>query len=365
MIRASTSTAFRWHVQTRIVPFIRPLTIARGQQDAAEIVHVSCERDGIVGWGEAAPQRFLGESTATVSWAVAELAGAVEDPWDWSSLHRARTELLGNQHPSAASAVEMAVLDWCARSVELPVWRLAGLDDSACPASSFTVGIGPVDEVIRQAADLVSAGWQALKVKLGGSNVRDEATVLRELSRAHPNVQLRVDANGGWSRSQAFAMLPTLADCGVTALEQPLALWDTTGLHALHTRSPVPIVLDESIRGVRDVIDNADRCTGVNIKISKVGGFLTALQCIRQARALGLSVMLGCMGETSLGLAPAVHLAPLADDVDLDGAFFLASDFGSGLHWLADVPCRPDGPGWGITVSTQTSDDVAALDDES
>jgi L-alanine-DL-glutamate epimerase-like enolase superfamily enzyme len=164
---------------------------------------------------------------------------------------------------------------------------------------------------------------------------------------ALPDVTLTVDANGGWSRWQAKQMLPVLADCGVSLVEQPLVAGDETGTAALAERSPVPIFLDESVTSTEDVRRFADCAHGVNIKVSKLGGPLESLQALRAARAHGLSTMIGCMGESSLGIAPAVHLSSLADHLDLFGPHALATDPAQGLSWNGPTVARPTAPGIG------------------
>jgi L-alanine-DL-glutamate epimerase-like enolase superfamily enzyme len=135
-----------------------------------------------------------------------------------------------------------------------------------------------------------------------------------------------VDANGAWAAREAVEKIEMLADYGVEFVEQPLSPADRDGYRFLHGRSVLPIVVDESCIDSRDIPGLVGLADGVNIKLSKCGGPREALRMIHTARSCGLLVMMGCMLESSLGIAPAAHLSPLLDYADLDGAALLRDD---------------------------------------
>ena len=173
-----------------------------------------------------------------------------------------------------------------------------------------------------------------------------ESAALREEA---PAARLCVGANAAWSRQHAQRMLEA-AD--VEFVEQPLAPDDLEGHAQLRRASRVPIVADESRHRVSDVVRLAGAFDALNLKLAKLGGPLQTLKALRTARALGPSVMLGRMIESSLGISAAVHLAGLADWVDLDGALLLAEDPFEGLSWQAGRAVRPTLPGWGVTAAS-------------
>jgi L-Ala-D/L-Glu epimerase len=86
------------------------------------------------------------------------------------------------------------------------------------------------------------------------------------------------------------------------------------------------VIADESCRTLADIPRLIGAFDGINIKLAKCGSLREAMRMVHCARAHGLSVMLGCMVESTLGIAAAVQLAPLVDYVDLDGAALLADD---------------------------------------
>jgi L-alanine-DL-glutamate epimerase-like enolase superfamily enzyme len=161
---------------------------------------------------------------------------------------------------------------------------------------------------------------------------------------------LRVDANAGWTAPQAIARLPLLEAMGVELVEQPVPPDDLEGLAAVHRASRLPIVADEACRTAADIPRLAGAVDGVNIKLAKCGSLREALRMVAVARAHRLSVMVGCMIETSLGITAAAHLTPLVDIVDLDGAALLARDPFLGASIEGGRVALPDGPGLGVTM---------------
>lgn len=338
-----------------------PFRISRSTKRRLRRVWVRLRHDGVEGWGEADPSGYYGEDADTTMDALEGLRPVVEQASDPEALLPLERELErraqgiagapGGQgasssaardggacvHPSrraphaaARAALTAALLDLWGKRLGRPLWRLWGLDRSETPVSSFTLGIDDPDVMAGKAR--AARGWPVLKVKLGVEPRREEAIMEAVRSEA-PDARIRVDANAGWTAERAVERVRWLADLGVEFVEQPLPAADLEGLRRVRAVSPIPVVVDESCVTAEDVIRLADRADGVNAKLAKCGGPLAALRLIHTARACGLRVMLGCMLETSLGIAPAAHLSPLADWADLDGA-----------HLLADDPFRGPGP---------------------
>ena len=323
----------------------QPFGIARWTHSVYPRTFVSFTQDGLTGRGEAAPNAFYGETRGTVEGVLPLLQEALTDPWDWEGLGKSLRARMPHDHPSVKCALEMAAVEWCAVTAGVPVWRLLGLSPAPLPESSYTVSLGELDRMRQDARDAVERGHNVLKVKLGTE--RDEA-ILTALREEVPDVTLRVDANAAWTRSRARRMLDVLDAARVELLEQPLAAGDLEGHAALRAVSKVPVVADESLHHVRDVVALAEAFDGVNLKLAKLGGPLQALQALRLARAHHMQVMMGCMIESSLGISAAAALAGLCDWADLDGALLLADDPFSGLVWQAGQLQQPSGLGWGV-----------------
>lgn len=333
------------HAETLELTTRQPFGIARWTHSVYPRTFVTLQRGEYVGRGEAAPNAYYGETRATVEAVLPELSTCLTDPWDWDGLNQRMAARFPHGHPSVRCALEMVALESCALEVGQPVWRLLGLSDTPSPESSYTISIAELDQMRAQVKEACAAGYRILKVKLGTE--RDVA-ILEALRAQAPDARLRVDANAAWSRSQAKRMLGVLDALNVELLEQPLVAEDLEGHAELRRISRLPLVADESLHDLSVLPRLAEAFDGVNLKLAKLGGPLQALKATRLARALGLSVMLGCMIESSLGISAAVHLAGLADWVDLDGALLLSNDPYQGLVWQAGQVQKPTVPGWGV-----------------
>jgi L-Ala-D/L-Glu epimerase len=324
--------------------------IAReGAPPARQSVWVRIEDgEGNEGWGEAPATPYYGETAETVAAVLPRLARALQGAAEGDTLalepiERAVEHSVGF-NPAARVAISAALHDLVGKRLGLPVWRLWGLDPATAPRSSFTIGIDRV-EVMRDKVR-EAAGYPILKVKVGTPG--DEA-VLRMIRDEAPDKTIRVDANTAWTAKQAIRALPMLQEYGVEFVEQPLPPADLEGMRQVRAASPLPIIADESCLVASDVAKLYGVVDGVNIKLAKCGSLREAVRIVHAARAFGMEVMLGCMIESTLGVAAAVQLAPLVDYVDLDGAALLANDPFSGPGLEADGSLRfNQGPGLGV-----------------
>jgi L-alanine-DL-glutamate epimerase-like enolase superfamily enzyme len=322
-----------------------PFVIARGGASGWRTVWVRLrDSEGVEGWGEAAPNRFYGETAETVAVALEVLRPLIEsfDPHDLEGAEQAMEKAL-RFNASARSAVSAALHDLVAKRLGVPLYRLWGLNPARAPRSSFTIGIAD-DETLRKRVE--EAGpYPILKVKLGTDRDRD---ILHVIRKAAPDKTLRVDANAAWTPRQAVRMAEILHDYDVEFLEQPLPAQDIEGLRFVRERSPIPVIADESCLTSKDVARLAGVVDGVNLKLAKCGGLREALKIITTARAHGMLVMAGCMIESSLGIGAAAHLASLLDFADLDGAALLSNDPFSGVSIDEGRIAVSDAPGIGV-----------------
>ena len=324
-----------------------PFTIARrAPRTETEVIHV---RIG-AGIGEAAPQPYYGETVETVEIALARYIEALADLDDDAPIEtvaeRMKTTLGG--HPSARAAIEAALWDRLGRRLNAPLWRLWGLDPANVPPTSYTIGLGTTEAMQKKARDATNVS--ILKVKLG---TPDDIGIVRAL-REVTDKPIRVDANTAWSPREAVERCEAFVELGVEFVEQPVKGHDLDGLRFVHERSPLPIIADESVRTSEDILRLAGCVDGINIKLAKCGGLLEAMTMIRLAHALGMRVMLGCMIESSIGIATMLQLAPLADDVDLDGNLLITNDPYEGPRLVDGVHVLTEAPGNGTRFRTGT-----------
>ena len=323
-----------------------PFKISRSVQESVERVWVRVEADGEEGWGEADPSPYYGETAGTVTAALERMRPVVEAAPAPEGIEVLERELKGaiGHNGSAHAAVSAALHDLAGKRAGLPLWKMWGLEPSEAPLSSFTIGLDD-PEVVR-AKVVEAAAYPILKVKLGTD--RDEEILSTICDAAAPDTVIRVDANAAWTAREAIERIAMLCDYGVEFVEQPLHPADREGYRFLHSRSALPVIVDESCVDSSDVPGLVGLADGINIKLAKCGGPREALRMIHSARACGLSVMMGCMLETSLGIAPAAHLASLLDYADLDGAALLAEDPFTGPGLDGPAIRVGDAPGLGV-----------------
>jgi L-Ala-D/L-Glu epimerase len=329
-------------LSTRIVTLelAETFVIARESQDTVELVEVEIRHDGVTGYGEAAPIDRYGEDVASASaWLTGAASLLGDDPWALDEIH-ARLPA-GEQ--AARGALDAALHDLCAKHAGIPLYRLFGLRLTG-PPTSWTVWLGDPDDMARR-AEAVAGRFLRLKLKLGGRDGLDVDRV--RAVRSVTDVPLQVDVNEYWSPEEAEDALPRLAELGVEYCEQPLPAGDPAG-PKLRASSPIPIYVDEDCHTLADVAACAERAHGINIKLAKSGGVREAVRMTAAARALGLGVMLGCMVESGLGIAPGAHIASLCDHVDLDGNLLLRKDPWPGVQLVDGVQVPADVPGLGV-----------------
>jgi L-alanine-DL-glutamate epimerase-like enolase superfamily enzyme len=309
-----------------------------------DVLFVRYTRDGVTGVGEGAPIIRYHEDARGEKQVVDGLRDllATADPMKFDKLN---AEILGRVegHWAAKAAIDIAVLDWVGKRLNLPIHRLFGLDPADTPLTTFSIGID-TPEITRQKtreADI----YPLLKVKVGLDT--DEATI--EAVRSVTKKTLRVDANEGWKdKDVALGKIKWLETQGVEFIEQPLPASMHDQIKWLRDQVTMPIIADEACLRPADIPRLADAYDGVNIKLDKAGGILQAYRMIQIARALGLKTMLGCMISSSVTVTAAAQLSPLVDFADLDCNLLVANDPYSGVKVKDGKLVLPDGPGLGV-----------------
>jgi L-alanine-DL-glutamate epimerase-like enolase superfamily enzyme len=324
------------------LPLRHAWTIARGTSTSKRNVLVELRSGAHVGLGEAAPNVRYGESAETVLEALRTLTPVLEkDARYFRELSEALQEAMpGNG--AAKAALDIALHDLAGKTLGVPLYRMFGINPARMPVTSFSIGIDEPETLARKVRE--AEPYPVLKVKLGAERVRE---VFGAVRAATPKV-IRVDANEAWRPEEALKHIEWMATQGVELVEQPLPAADVEGAKWLKARSPLPLVADEALIHASDVPRLAEGYHGVNLKLQKAGGIREALRIIEVARACGLKVMIGCMVETSVGIAAAAHLGPLADWLDLDGNLLLSEDPFRGHPVVEGRIQLGEGPGLGV-----------------
>jgi L-Ala-D/L-Glu epimerase len=306
-------------------PMKSPFESAKRRSTEAEnVLVIVALSDGTTGYGEASPASYVtGETAQTVLDAVSSAHGlAGRDPARVAAWASVLNESL-TEHPTARSAVEMAILDALTRSWGIPLWVYFGGAVQEV-RSDLTVPIAAPEQASAIAAEAAGMGYRSLKIKVGGPDREADLERVRAVSRAAPGAGIRLDANQGFGPDEALAFLRDCQSAGVPVelMEQPVPRDDWEGLAAVTRRSPVPVIADEAVVDAQAALRVAatGAAHGINIKVAKAG-LLGALQIVAIARAAGLKLMLGCMLESLLGIGASLHLAcgtGAFDYLDLD-----------------------------------------------
>jgi L-alanine-DL-glutamate epimerase-like enolase superfamily enzyme len=333
------------------LPLRDPFVIARAEHGAGRSITtlvVELEDDrfpGLTGLGEGYPDRYYGETPETMAAVMpilVQAAGVVEpSPAGVAKASEAISAAI-RFNGAAKCAIDTAVHDLVGKITGQPVHRLLGLDDRI-PPTDFTLGLDAPEVVAERARR--AAHFPALKIKVGGPA---DVETLRAV-RAVYDGPIRVDANTGWSPEAAAALLPALGTLGVELIEQPFPARRLDWLRDLQEITALPIVADESAVDLEDLDGLVGVVAGVNVKLAKCGGPGPAARMLARARELGFRTFLGCMEETSIGIAASAAVGSLAEWVDLDGCLLLDRDPFEGLELGADHRWQlGDSPGLGV-----------------
>ncbi len=324
-----------------------PFAISREARTEQRTLIVELSDGTHSGYGEATANKYYGTTVEGMMEQLEALRPAIEstqleDPEAfWQAMHAL---MPGNPFPLAA--LDEAANDLFARKKGLPLHRLWGLEAENLPLCNYTIGIAPVAEMI---AKMEEMPWPVYKIKLGTEHDLD---IVRQL-RAHTGSAFRVDANCAWTAEQTIALAPELQKLGVEFIEQPLPAEDEEGMREVFRHCKLPVIADESCREEGDV----ERCHGlfhgINIKLMKCGGLSPARRMIARARALGMKVMVGCMTESSVGIAAIGQLLPLLDYVDMDGALLIRNDPATGVCIDYGKVYLPNAAGTGAELAGQ------------
>jgi L-alanine-DL-glutamate epimerase-like enolase superfamily enzyme len=349
------------------VPLHTPFVTALRRTEHAETLLLRLtDADGVTGWGEA-PQvwQVTGDSLAG---ARACLEGPLREVLLGGrdlrgTLAAVQRAVVGNA--AARMAADVALHDLAARRAGVPLAThlatYAGLGPAAGDVrTDVTLSAAAADQLASGARARVEDGFTTLKVKVGADPDHDAARVRAVREAVGPDVALRLDANQGWDAHRAVGILGALSDVGIDMLEQPVGRRDVLGLAHVRARSGgVPVVADESVFDLDDLVDvlRHRAADGVVVKLAKCGGLTPALELVRVARLHGLTVTVGCMMESHLGIGAAaalVRATGLTDRVhDLDAGWWASiSPYVGGISYEGDRLVGPDAPGLGLSAVT-------------
>ena len=305
-------------------PIAGSFTISRGTKTEAHVVTVTLS-DGIhMGHGECVPYPRYEETVPQVMAALEAARARIE-----AGFTHGDVPALVSPH-AAQNALDCALWDLESKRAGKPVWSLAGLAEPKPAVTAFTLSLDTPEAMGKAAAE--SSHRPLLKLKLGREGDVERLKLIRQNA---PKSRLIVDANEGWTADNLAEMLGSCADAGVELVEQPLPAGNDEALRNI--ARAVTVCADESAHGLESLDDLIGKYDAINIKLDKTGGLTPAITLAHAAKARGFGIMVGCMLATSLGMAPAFLLSPLADFIDLDGPLLLKRDRDPGIRFDGSV----------------------------
>jgi L-alanine-DL-glutamate epimerase-like enolase superfamily enzyme len=323
--------------------------ISRSADDSRQSVLVrisDCDRWGL---GEAAPMARYDQTASSAKNALLAIPDLLPEgpviltPDTIADIITPVRERFGGQK-AALAAVDIALYDMMGRESGKPLFEILGLDPSATPVTSYTIGIDTPEVIARKVEE--AASFPVLKVKMGLDNDYEIMEQIRSLT----DKPVRIDANEGWTKEEALEKIRWLESQNVEFIEQPLPVSKLEDTRWLAERVSIPLFADESLQDAGDIPGLEGAFAGINIKLMKCGGITEALHLIRAARERGLAIMLGCTIESSIGITAAAQISPLVDHADLDGNILIGNDPADGVKTIKGKLVLPAGPGIGVTL---------------
>jgi L-alanine-DL-glutamate epimerase-like enolase superfamily enzyme len=315
------------------LPFEYPFTISNGRTKTHQhSLMIRLSLGNWSGFGEAPAIVYYNVTVADMMVQLEKQRKLIEkfaliDPERfWHFLHH-----LFPNDPFLVCALDMAGWDLWGQMKKQPLhqlwstnWETNGAVQP--PICDYTLGIDPIEKMVQKMED---HPWPIYKVKVGTEYDIEMITALRK----HTDNPIRVDANAGWTTEEALLKIPALAKLGVELVEQPLAKDNWEGMAQLKQQATLPLFADESCVFEKDVATCANYFDGINIKLTKCSGLTPALRMIKEARLLGLKVMMGSMNESVIGSAAIAQFLPQLDYVDMDGPLLMTQLNGVGLNY--------------------------------
>lgn len=311
----------------------------------------------LVGFGSGAPATVItGETVSSILGAIEVIQSSIigmEVENHEAILQRLNNCIVGNM--SAKAAVDMALYDLLAKSLQTPLYKfLGGLADSV--ETDITISLDSPEHMVKESHEKVAEGFSILKVKVG-SNPALDIERLSAINRAVGNkVQIRIDANQGWTAKEAVNISNELSQrkIPIELIEQPVKAADFEGLRTVRNLSSFPVFADESIFSPRDALDliTMNGVDGINIKLMKCGGIYNGLKIAAIAESAGIPCMIGSMMESHISVTAAAHFAAAKTVIrsyDLDAPLFCSFNPAlGGISYKRSQVLLPEHPGLGI-----------------
>lgn len=355
------------------LPLHEPFVISYASYDYMPSIIVKITTDtGIVGYGEGvADEHVTGESwegafAILKNTLAPKLIG--ENPVNMERIH----EVMDSEiyaAPTAKAAIDIACYDVAGKALGVPVYDLLGGRYHEKFPITHVLSIASPEAMADEAEQRVAAGYRSMKMKVGTQVADDVKRIEAVRARVGKDIAIRVDVNQGWKNSaNTLQGLRKLEHCELDWLEQPVKADDIDGMVEVKSKSSVPLMIDEGLRGVREMREiiakrAADK---VNIKLMKCGGIYPAMKLAHMAEMAGIECQIGSMVESSIGSAAGFHVSfskKIITSVELTGPLKFSKDVGN-LQYDVPFICLNDKPGLGIDINEETLQELTVFSEK-
>lgn len=317
-------------------PFKTAFRRANQVSTSASTIQVTLSDGEVTGRGEALGVRYHGETPASLMEQLEAMKEALASE-AWLSREELQSRLPGG---GARNAIDCALWDMEAKRSGRRAWQMAGMETVRPLTTSITLSVDDPEKMAESARE--ASAYSLLKLKLEGDGDLDRVQAVRS---ARPDAEIIVDANQAWSERQLGEFAAPFHALGITLIEQPLPIGKDDAL--LGYDGPIPLCADESCQSADSLPGLVGKYRFANIKLDKAGGLTEALRMAALARELKLDLMVGCMGGSSLAMAPGFVVGQLCSYVDLDGPLLSATDVANPIEYRGSLMLPPEPKLWG------------------
>lgn len=328
-----------------------PFTIATGSSESVVNILIAISTPDFTGYGFAVPNMVTGEDEVSITEFIRSIVPDItgRDALDIDGLHSILWQY--SKYPAARAGLTAALYDILGKAEGVPVYSLLGGKEGAVE-TFVTIGIMDLDSTLKKAREWVSRGFRRLKIKVG-LDLKSDLKRVEAMRDEFRNIMICVDCNQGYELEEASEFLREVESLDIEFVEQPVRAGEKQALLTLMRDSEVPVMLDESVWGLEDLLSFVftETVKLINIKLAKCGGIPHALRMCEVCSVNGVKCMVGCMSECQGSIAPSLHLALVRKEIvyaDLDSPLSIMNDPTVAIRYSDGKVSPVSRPGFGI-----------------
>jgi L-alanine-DL-glutamate epimerase-like enolase superfamily enzyme len=348
-------------IETKVIDLKlkEPFRVSLGLIEELPTILVKIETsDGLTGYGESAPLSFVtGETIESVESAIKLMSNTLigMDSHSIEKIHYTMNRIF-RENNVAKAGIDLAIYDILAKRAGVPLYKYLGGSKNTVETDK-TISMETPEKMAKLALAVKEEGFSIVKVKLGETPKLDIARIKAVREAIGPDMRIRIDANQGWSKNDAIKIINAIEKYDIDIIEQPLKYWDLEGHRLVREKVMIPLIADESLFSPMDAmkIIRSDAFDLFNIKLMKSAGLHNAMKISDIGEAAGYQCMVGCMGESLVGITAGASFIAGRSNVpfgDIDSTFhvFTPDSVEGGVKFQGGNVILSEEPGLGIKV---------------